>query len=118
MISAGMDLDPTTTTKLKRIGIAVAAIVILLILLPSTFTYVNPGYVGIVIHRAGGGVDPTPLGPGIHARMPFATGIEEYPIFLKTLILAKSSNEGSSAMRRVTTAPVPRCTPPVVPPLL
>ena len=95
MISEGMDLDPAATTKLKRVGIAAAAIVVLLFLLPSTFTYVNPGYVGIVIHRAGGGVDPTPLGPGIHARMPFATGIEEYPIFLKTLILAKSSNEGS-----------------------
>ena len=81
--------------KLKRVVIGVIALVAMLLLLPSTFTYVNPGYVGIVIHRAGGGVDPVPLGPGVHARVPFLTGIEEYPIFLKTLILAKSANEGS-----------------------
>ena len=82
--------------KLKRIVIGAVTLVGLLLLLPSTFTYVNPGYVGIVIHRAGGGVDAVPLGPGIHARIPFATGIEEYPVFLKTLVLTKSPNEGSA----------------------
>jgi regulator of protease activity HflC (stomatin/prohibitin superfamily) len=56
---------------------------------------VNPGYVGIVIHRAGGGVDKTPLGPGLHMRNPLATGIEEYPVFMQTLVLAKSATEGS-----------------------
>src|SRR5258708_27184560 len=81
---------------MKRIGIAVGALAIMLVLLPCTFTYINPGYVGIVIHRAGGGIDPVPLGPGVHMRMPFATGIEEYPVFLKTIVLARSSNEGSS----------------------
>ena len=50
--------------KVKRIVIAVAVLVALLFLLPSTFTYIDPGHVGIVIHRAGGGVDPHPLGPG------------------------------------------------------
>jgi regulator of protease activity HflC (stomatin/prohibitin superfamily) len=58
-------------------------------------TYVNPGYVGIVIHRAGGGVDSKPLGPGLHMRNPLTTGIEEYPIFMQTLVLAKASTEGS-----------------------
>jgi regulator of protease activity HflC (stomatin/prohibitin superfamily) len=82
--------------KLRHLAIGVLALVALLVLLPSTFTYVNPGYVGIVIHRAGGGVDPVPLGPGVHARIPFATGIEEYPIFLTTLVLARSSTEGST----------------------
>lgn len=92
-----MRLDPETATrqKLKRVVIGAVAVVAILLLLPSTFTYVNPGYVGIVIHRAGGGVDAVPLGPGVHARVPFITGIEEYPIFLKTLVLAKSSSEGS-----------------------
>ena len=84
-------------TRLKRIAIALAAIVAVLVLSKNVFTYVDPGYVGIVIHRAGGGVDPVPLGPGVHARVPFATGIEEYPIFLKTIVLAKSSNEGSAS---------------------
>jgi len=72
-------------------------LVALLFLLPSTFTYINPGYVGIVIHRAGGGVDPHPLGPGVHTRVPFATGIEEYPVYLKTIVLTKGSNEGSGS---------------------
>ena len=93
--SLHFDQDSDAGRKLKRGLIGVAAIAAVLVLLPSTFTYVNPGYVGIVIHRAGGGVDPVPLGPGIHARIPFATGIEEYPIFLKTLVLTKSPNEGS-----------------------
>jgi len=48
-----------------------------------------------VIHRAGGGVDKTPLGPGLHFRNPLTTGIEEYPVFMQTLVLAKTSNEGS-----------------------
>src|SRR4029453_12462120 len=81
--------------KLKRIIFGVMVVVAALFLLPSTFTYINPGHVGIVIHRAGGGVDPHPLGPGIHTRVPFATGIEEYPVFLKTVVLARSNNEGS-----------------------
>ena len=81
--------------KVKRIVIAASVLVALLFLLPSTFTYIDPGHVGIVIHRAGGGVDPHPLGPGVHTRVPFATGIEEYPVFLKTIVLTKGSNEGS-----------------------
>jgi regulator of protease activity HflC (stomatin/prohibitin superfamily) len=56
---------------------------------------VNPGYVGIVIHRAGGGVDSKPLGPGLHMRNPLTTGIEEYPIYMQTLVLTKGSTEGS-----------------------
>ncbi len=83
-------------TRMKRIAIGVAAIVAVLVLSQSVFTYVDPGYVGIVIHRAGGGVDPVPLGPGIHSRIPFATGIEKYPIFLKTIVLTKTSTEGGS----------------------
>ena len=94
--AAQFEADPHVRQKLKRIGLAVLALVAVLVLLPSTFTYVNPGYVGIVIHRAGGGVDPIPLGPGIHGRLPFITGIEEYPVFLKTLVLTKSSTEGST----------------------
>jgi len=88
--------DTEAREKLRRVVIGAATLVAVLLLLPSTFTYVNPGYVGIVIHRAGGGVDPVPLGPGIHARIPFATGIEEYPVFLKTVVLTKSPNEGSA----------------------
>lgn len=80
---------------MRLLGIG-AGIVLLLFLIPNTVTYVNPGYVGIVIHRAGGGVDSKPLGPGLHMRNPLTTGIEEYPIFMQTLVLTKASTEGSA----------------------
>jgi regulator of protease activity HflC (stomatin/prohibitin superfamily) len=92
-----MHFEPNTESrsKLKRIVFGAMILVAVLFLLPSTFTYINPGHVGIVIHRAGGGVDPHPLGPGIHTRVPFATGIEEYPVFLKTVVLTRATGEGS-----------------------
>ena len=92
-----MQFDPSSEgrSKLKRIIFGAMILVAALFLLPSTFTYINPGHVGIVIHRAGGGVDAHPLGPGVHTRVPFATGIEEYPVFLRTIVLARSSSEGS-----------------------
>ena len=73
----------------------VAGAVLLLLLVPSMFIYINPGNVGIVIHKMGGGVDRTPLGQGLHMRNPITTGIEEYPIFMQTLVLTRG-NEGSS----------------------
>jgi regulator of protease activity HflC (stomatin/prohibitin superfamily) len=74
-----------------------AALLLLLFLLPNLVTYVNPGYVGIVISRTGGGVNPRPLGPGLHLRNPLTTGIEEYPVYMQTLVLTRGSAGGSSA---------------------
>jgi regulator of protease activity HflC (stomatin/prohibitin superfamily) len=81
--------------KLRRLAALAVALVVLLALIPNSVTYVNPGYVGIVIHRAGGGVDRTPLGPGLHLRNPLTTGIEEYPVFMQTLVLGRGSGESS-----------------------
>ncbi|HEY9228230.1 MAG TPA: prohibitin family protein [Gemmatimonadaceae bacterium] len=81
--------------KIRRVLVVIVVLVAALFLLPSSVTYVNPGYVGIVIHRAGGGVDKVPLGPGLHFRNPITTGIEEYPVFMQTLVLAKAGSEGS-----------------------
>jgi regulator of protease activity HflC (stomatin/prohibitin superfamily) len=47
-----------------------------------------------VIHRVGGGVDPTPLSPGLHARNPLTTGIEEYPTFMQTVVLTRGNGQG------------------------
>jgi len=82
--------------KIRRVVGLIVGLIVVLVLLPTTVTYVNPGYVGIVIHRAGGGVDKVPLGPGLHMRNPLTTGIEEYPVFMQTLVLTKASTEGSS----------------------
>jgi len=78
--------------KILRI---IAVLVVLLFIVPAMFTYVEPGHVGILIHRAGGGVDPKPLGPGLHFRNPLLSQIEEYPVFMQTLVLTRESMEGS-----------------------
>jgi regulator of protease activity HflC (stomatin/prohibitin superfamily) len=81
--------------RLARLAGVAVGLVALLVLLPTAMTYINPGHVGIVIHRVGGGVDKTPLSPGLHARNPLTTGIEEYPTFMQTLVLTRGQSEGS-----------------------
>ncbi|MDQ2768301.1 MAG: prohibitin family protein [Gemmatimonadota bacterium] len=91
-----MDTDrPHGIAMLRLAGIAVAVIAVLVFALSST-TYVNPGHVGIIIHRTGGGVDATPYGPGLHMRNPLTTGVQEYPTFMQTLVLTKGGTEGSA----------------------
>lgn len=68
---------------------------VVLMLSTNLFTYINPGHVGIVIHRMGGGVDSRPMGPGLHIRNPLVTQIEEYPTYMQTLVLTRTSDEGS-----------------------
>jgi regulator of protease activity HflC (stomatin/prohibitin superfamily) len=74
----------------------IAGAVVALLLVPSMFVYINPGNVGIVIHKMGGGVDRTPLGQGLHMRNPITTGVEEYPVFMQTLVLTRGGSEGSA----------------------
>jgi hypothetical protein len=61
--SLRFDSATETRQKLKRVVIGVIALVAILLLLPSTFTYVNPGYVGIVIHRGAVASIPCRSGP-------------------------------------------------------
>jgi len=90
-----MDTDrPHASALLRLIGIGAAIFAVIIFALTST-TYVNPGHVGIIIHRTGGGVDATPYGPGIHLRNPLTTGIQEYPTYMQTLVLTRSTSEGS-----------------------
>jgi regulator of protease activity HflC (stomatin/prohibitin superfamily) len=74
--------------------LAIGAVLLLLAMMSSA-TYINPGNVGIVIHKLGGGIDPKPLGPGVHLRNPITTGIEEYPVFMQTLVLTQGSTDGT-----------------------
>jgi prohibitin 2 len=78
-----------------RLAAIVAGLIVVLVLLPTTVTYIHPGHVGIVISRTGGGVERIPLDAGLHTRNPLTTGIEEYPIYMQTLVLAKAPNEGT-----------------------
>jgi regulator of protease activity HflC (stomatin/prohibitin superfamily) len=78
-----------------KVPLAIGAL-LLLALMASSATYINPGNVGIVIHKLGGGIDPKPLGPGVHLRNPITTGIEEYPVFMQTLVLTQATGDGSA----------------------
>lgn len=87
--------SPIRLPRSGRIVPVVVAAVALLVIVPSMFVYINPGSVGIVIHKLGGGVDREPLGPGLHFRNPLTTGVEEYPVYMQTLILTRGSTDGS-----------------------
>ena len=78
-----------------KLAAGFVVLMVLLFLVRPSVTYIEPGHVGIVIHRGGGGVDPTPLGPGFHLRNPLMTQIQAYPTFMQTLVLTKASTEGS-----------------------
>ena len=78
-----------------KLAAGLVVLMVLLFLVRPSVAYIEPGHVGIVIHRGGGGVDPTPLGPGFHLRNPLMTQIQEYPTFMQTLVLTRESNEGS-----------------------
>jgi regulator of protease activity HflC (stomatin/prohibitin superfamily) len=82
--------------RVVRLAGMALGLIALLVLLPTAMTYINPGHVGIVIHRVGGGVDATALSPGLHLRNPLTTGIEEYPTFMQTLVLTRGQSDGSS----------------------
>lgn len=79
----------------RTLALAAAGLLALLLLVRPMVAYIEPGHVGIVIHRAGGGVDPKPLGPGFHLRNPLFTAIEGYPTFMQTLVLTRGVTEGS-----------------------
>jgi len=78
--------------KLLLLG---AALLVGFLVIKPAVVYIEPGHVGIVIHRGGGGVDATPLGPGFHFRNPALTAIQEYPTFMQTLVLTREATEGS-----------------------
>lgn len=79
----------------KKLIAGLLVILVLVFLVKPIVVYVEPGHVGIVIHRGGGGVDDVPLNPGLHVRNPLLTSIEMYPTFMQTIVLGKSGTEGS-----------------------
>ena len=79
----------------RKVLVVAAALLVLVFVVKPMVTYIEPGHVGIVIHRGGGGVDPQPLGPGFHAINPIMTAVQEYPTFMQTLVLTQSATEGS-----------------------
>ncbi|MBI4850740.1 MAG: prohibitin family protein [Acidobacteria bacterium] len=83
------------STKSIKIVVIVSSLLILLVALSSTIILINPGHVGVLIKRSGGGISPQPLGVGFHLKAPIFQEIEEYPIYMQTLVLTKDLAEGS-----------------------
>lgn len=79
----------------RKAALALGVVIGGLWVLSSTVTYIEPGHVGIIIRRTSGGVDPVPLGPGLHLRNPLTTGIKEYPTFMQTIVLTQGNTDGS-----------------------
>jgi regulator of protease activity HflC (stomatin/prohibitin superfamily) len=92
----GAGLSAALLPRVGRWLLLVAGVIVILLLVPTTGTYISPGHVGILIHRAGGGVDPNPLGSGLHIKNPLLTEIVEYPTYMQTMVLTKSPTEGSA----------------------
>ena len=78
--------------KLLLLG---AGVLVAFLVVKPMIVYIEPGHVGIVINRGGGGVSPTPLGAGFHFRNPVMTAVQEYPTFMQTLVLTREATEGS-----------------------
>ena len=72
--SAGVAGSLARVLPWKFLIVGAAAILLVTLAIPTSITYISPGHIGIVIHRAGGGVDSVPLGPGFHTRNPLFTG--------------------------------------------
>ena len=75
--------------------IAGAVVLLGALLLSSSCSYVAPGSVGVLINRTGGGVSDTHLDAGFHLIFPFTEEIEEYPVYMQTLVLSRDANEGT-----------------------
>lgn len=83
------------STKPMKIIVLITSALILLIALSSTIVLISPGHIGVLIKRSAGGVSSQPLGVGFHLKAPIVQEIEEYPIYMQTLVLTKDPMEGS-----------------------
>jgi len=71
------------------------ALAALCLALTAACKNIEPGHVGVRIKKcSGGGIEDQPLPIGYHMLGP-CTDIVEYPTYQQTLVLARSSNEGS-----------------------
>lgn len=81
---------------MKKFIPAILVLILILIAVSSMMVMVDPGHVGVLVHRTGAGVDPKPLDVGFHFKWPIVQDIVEYPIYMQTLVLTKTSQEGSA----------------------
>lgn len=69
--------------------------ILLFSLISRSFVYINPGSIGIFINKLNGEISEKPLEPGFKFRLIGFHDIVEYPVFMQTMVLAKSPLEGA-----------------------
>lgn len=69
----------------------------------ASCTSIDPGHVGISVRKCSNqGVSQTPISPGYYWKSVFCEEVKEYPTSMQTIILAKSSKEGSKEDDSIT----------------
>ncbi len=86
---------PASSLKIGNFSIFVITIVVILLFFFDTTIYIPPGHVGVFINKISGKVHEEPLHSGYRFKLPFFQQIIEYPFYMQTIILTKSSTEGS-----------------------
>lgn len=75
-----------------------------LMIIVSSCTRVDPGYVGIKVNMAGGqkGVEDFPIVTGWEFYMPGMTSIQTYPVFMQSYVYTASVHEGKAVDESIT----------------
>ncbi len=86
--------------------VVLAALIIVGAVISAKLEYVRPGFVGVSVRKCGGGpggsVRQEPILSGYYWRELFCEEVVEYPVSLQTLVLTRSSREGSATDDSIT----------------
>lgn len=78
-------------------GLVIVVVIVIGAVIAAKLEYIRPGYVGVSVAKCGGGgVRSTPILAGYYWRELICEEVVEYPISLQTLVLTRSSSEGST----------------------
>lgn len=92
----------------RALGAAAAVGLLLLVVVGvscAKLQVIEPGHVGVSVQRCkstGAGVKPEPIPAGYYWRDLFCEAVIEYPVSLQTIVLTRSSTEGSIADDSIT----------------
>jgi regulator of protease activity HflC (stomatin/prohibitin superfamily) len=74
-----------------------SSVLLVLTTLMQAWQTIPPGSVGIAFNKASHTITPDALQPGWHLINPFTTGMQQYPIAIRTVIMTQASAEGAVA---------------------
>lgn len=95
-INNNINLQDLAKSKIpKQLFTIIIAFILGSYFISNSFIYINPGNIGIFINKLNGEISHEPLHPGFKFKLMGFQDIIEYPIFMQTIVLAKSPIEGS-----------------------